>query len=156
MQPPRVDVPGEVWRFERQHLVLLGEQRLDVGERGAGAGGQHQFLGLILDHARQRARVEDLALDRVAVETLAAAALNHQRGAVGMGCANAFDDLLQHQNLGNSGWGSWPAWTCIAPHSAQRCSSGMALPGLSRVSGSNAALTSWKRVSSGLLNCVHI
>ena len=42
------------------------------------------------------------------------------------------------QNLGMSGNGSLPPWTCMRPSSAQRCSVGNTLPGLSRPPASNA------------------
>ena len=44
------------------------------------------------------------------------------------------------QNRGSSGNATLPACTCILPSSAQRCSVGKTLPGLSRCSGSNAHL----------------
>src|SRR5512139_899955 len=152
----RVRERAEVRRLERQHLVLRREQRLDLGERGAGACGQHQLLRLVVDDAGEPAGAQHLAFVCVAVEGLAAAALDDEWRVARVRGADALDQGVDHQNLGSSGCGSWPPRTCIAPHSAQRCSSGTALPGLSRVAGSNAAFTSWKRVSSGVLNCAHI
>src|SRR5438552_390998 len=38
---------------------------------------------------------------------------------------------IEPQNLGRSGWGSRPAWTCSRPSSAQRCNCGNTLPGFS-------------------------
>ena len=43
-----------------------------------------------------------------------------------------------------------------APYSAQRCSVGIALPGLSRPCGSNARLTPWKASAARPANCAHI
>src|SRR5690242_12927218 len=60
------------------------------------------------------------------------------------------------QNRSSSGNGSSPPWTCRPPYSAQRFSSGTALPGLSRPSGSKAALIAWNCDSSAEENWSHI
>ena len=54
------------------------------------------------------------------------------------------------QNLGISGNATLPAWTWMRPSSAQRCSVGKTLPGLSRPRSSNAHLSRccWARSAS--------
>ena len=64
-------------------------------QQGAGTHRHHQFARLVADDAGQRPGVEQLALQRLAVEVFAAAATDAQRGAVGSGGAHAFGDVLQ-------------------------------------------------------------
>ena len=67
MTPPRVRRPFArrhaveripVGRLERQHLPRRSERRLDLGERGRGAGGQHQFARLVVADPREARQVE--------------------------------------------------------------------------------------------------
>src|SRR5438132_3862068 len=147
-------------RLEGQHLALGGERALDLGEARACAHREHELLGLVRDDARVRRHVERIALARLAVEILAAAAADAQRLLARRMLAHAFaqpgDEGLGHQNRGMSGRGTCPPRTCVPPHSAQRLSEGTALPGFKIESGSKARFTSWKAAISGARNCTHI
>src|SRR5690606_29631111 len=46
----------------------------------------------------------------------------------------------RHQKRSSSGRGSWPAWTCMAPNSAQRFKVGMFLPGFNKLLEAQADL----------------
>ena len=66
-------------------------------------------------------------------------------------------DCRMHQNRGSSGCGSWPPWTCIAPHSAQRCSVGHGLAGVEQPVGVERALHGVEtRRAPAWPNCTHI
>ena len=70
---------GKIRRFKRQHLKLLGHRRFYFGKPGACAYGQYQFLGLVVDDAVIRARIECIADDIAAVERFRISAMNCQR-----------------------------------------------------------------------------
>jgi hypothetical protein len=72
-----------VQRLEGQLLVVLGKQRLDLGQWRAGPGRKHQFLRLVKRDARQPRQVERmLGLRRPADPALGAVAQDLQRGVV--------------------------------------------------------------------------
>src|SRR5262249_43605401 len=146
---------AEMRRLERQELVVLPERLLEIDERSAAARGHHQLGRLVADDAGIAARVEDLAARRVAVEVLAAAAAQAERGAARRGLANPFLEDLD-QKRGSSGCGSLPPCTCMRPYSAQRARVGTALPGLSRPAGSKACFTARNSSSSSGRNWTHI
>ena len=58
-----------------------------------------------------------------------------------LGVRRPMGDGLAHQNRGSSGKAVRPPCTCMRPSSAQRCSTGNTLPGLSSRAGSKAHLT---------------
>jgi|GEM_PF-3221901 len=93
---PIFGVGAEVGRFEGEHLPALGEGGLEFGQRGAAAGGDHQFARLVADDAAIGARVEHFAGGAgIAVEGLAAAGADRQRRALGRRRAHALGQLLQ-------------------------------------------------------------
>ena len=140
---------AEMRRLERQALSLLSERRFELIERGAAARGHDELGRLVARNARQAGHVERLALRRFAVEALRAAAANVERRAALACVADASDQWSErsidrrhgHQKRGMSANGSRPRRTCILPPSAQRCSVGIALPGLSSSLASKARLT---------------
>src|SRR5690606_15702900 len=155
----------EIGRFGRQVLAFGGQQRIQVADAGAGPHGDDQFGGIVVDDAVVGAGVELFGVDLSAQEGLAVSAADAQGSAALHGAAYLLEqtrrvvvlgDGAGHQNRSSSGWGNCPAWTCMDPNSAQRFKVGTFLPGLSSVSGSNAALRLWKNSSSSLLNWAHI
>ncbi|MNY65549.1 hypothetical protein D3C86_2028330 [compost metagenome] len=80
-------------RIKRQALAALGQQRLQLGQRSAGARGHDQLAGLVADHPLQHACVDDFAAERARMKVLAAAAAQAQQGPVGNGGAYAPGDL---------------------------------------------------------------
>ena len=86
---------GKMRRIERQALAVVGEQRLQLGQRSAGTRGHDQLAGLVADHAPQFAGVDDLPGQRSRMKVLAAAAAQAQRGLVGNGGAHALGDLAE-------------------------------------------------------------
>ena len=85
---------AEVRRLESQALALAGQCCLQLGQRRAGANGHHQLAGLVADDTAERARGQRLALQTQAVEVLAAAAADAQRGLVTGSGANALAELI--------------------------------------------------------------
>ena len=73
----------EMGRLEGQVLAVLGQQRLQFSQRGAGQRRHHQFTGLVAADAAQRPGIEDLPLQLLAVEVLAAAPADAQHRAIG-------------------------------------------------------------------------
>ena len=64
-----------VHRLEGELLAFALDQRLDLGERRAGLGRQHQFLRLVQRHAAQARQIErQIGLARAAERALGAAA----------------------------------------------------------------------------------
>src|SRR5690606_18491653 len=104
------------------------EHLLELAERGSAARGEDELRRLVGHDAGVAAGVEDLALGRVAIEVLGAAAPHAQRAPARRGLADAFLERFEAQNRGSSGCGSAPPRTCMAPYSAQRTSVGTALP----------------------------
>src|SRR4051794_29506176 len=87
-----------------------------------------------------RAIAERLGLDRVSeIIAKALAGFGPQITAVGLGGTKNAE--LHHQKRGISGKATLPACTCSRPSSAQRCSVGNTLPGLSRPCASKAHLS---------------
>ncbi|MCY1512942.1 hypothetical protein D9M68_474220 [compost metagenome] len=85
-------------RLERQALALFSKRGLELGQRRAGTHGDDQFAGFVARDASERAQVEQLeqlAIRRLAVEVLGAAAAQAQRRGIGRGGAHALDDLLE-------------------------------------------------------------
>src|SRR5690606_20176589 len=147
-----------VERLELELLVVLGQQRLDLGERRSGARRKHQFLRLIERDTCQLRQVNlVLGLCDMADAALRPLAQHLDGRFLGHRPAEGLEHFFRcgwrktgHQNLGMSGKAIWPRWTCMRPSSAQRCSCGNTLPGLSRWLGSKAHLTRicWLRSSS--------
>ena len=126
---------------EKQALPVVAQAFLELGKRSAATGGDDELGGFIGHDAGVATRVEDLSLERVAVEILGAAAAQAQR-LLPSGCGpDPVLELLDRQKRGSSGCGSLPPCTRMRPYSAQRASVGTALPGLSRPFGSNARFT---------------
>src|SRR5690606_14193132 len=161
---PQCGIAVEVRRLARQQLPVLSQHLLQLAERRAGPCGQHQLSRLVRYDAAMCGQVEPLGrIGSRDVEAFAAAAAKIERLP---GLGSGLDALLQlgaavfalhsHQKRSNSGNGSCPRCTCMAPNSAQRLRVGMALPGLSSPSGSKAALIAKNCSSSALLNCTHI
>src|SRR5687767_4508928 len=146
---------AEMRRLERQALAVRLQCALKLGERRAAARRHDQLGRLVIDDAGVAARVEHLAARRVAVEILGAAAAQAQGAAERRSFANRLGEGFD-QKRASSGCGSTPRCTRMRPYSAQRASVGMALPGLSRPSGSKARFTPWKSSSSPAPNCTHI
>ena len=98
--PTRVPCPAswpskraEVGRLEGQHLVALGQQRLDLAHRRAGAQGDDQFFRRVVDDARQAREVEHLVAGHgLAERQLAALAAHVERHGV---IQRPFDRLPQ-------------------------------------------------------------
>ena len=63
---------GEARRLESQHLALRSKEGLDLGQRGAAAGADHQFRGRVINDSRIGPGVEQVPGDRPAIECLAA------------------------------------------------------------------------------------
>src|SRR5690606_14441865 len=109
--------------------------------------GDDQFGRIVADDAAATARIEHVADRLAAVPVLAAAAAYAQRLPLGRGVEDTLAEqieLLFHvspQKRGRSANLSAPRLTCMRPYSAQRCSVGIALVGLSSMGGSKAALT---------------
>ncbi len=82
-------------RLESQHLPALAQDPLDLRERRAAAGGDDELARLVRDDAGVTAHVEDLALPRLTVEILAAAAAQAERPARARGLANAGGNFLE-------------------------------------------------------------
>ena len=84
-----------VHRLERELLVLLRDQRLDLGERRAGFGRQHQFLRLVQRDAVEAGEIErQVGLARAAERALGAAAHDSKRLAFGQRPAHGVLDVL--------------------------------------------------------------
>ena len=81
--------------FKRQALAALCQYRFQFGHGCATAHGDHQLGGLVAGDAGERAHVQHLALQRLAVKVFAAATADAQRGAVGSGRLNAVGDVLE-------------------------------------------------------------
>ena len=89
--PPIVPLPGRraeqravIHRLEGEFLIAGGEQRLDLGERRAGLGGEHQFLRLVERDAGQAREIEaQIPLRRAADAALRAMADDLERLALG-------------------------------------------------------------------------
>jgi hypothetical protein len=101
---------------------MLREAGLDLGERRAGACGDHEFGRIVPQHAAMRRDHEWLALDRPAEEVLGVAAHDPQWRAARrriaclrseLGGAVAVHRVLQKR--GRCANGSLPPWTRIAP-----------------------------------------
>src|SRR5262249_32642571 len=159
--PAQSRVAPEPRRLKGQELTALGQRGLDLRERCPTPGRDHELRRLIVDDAPITGNIQQLAVDRFAVEILRSRAAQLQR------CPRCFcsehaltqhDEIWIHriQKRGSSGWGSAPPRTCIFPYSAHRASVGMALPGLSSPAGSKAFLTAKKAARSWGENCTHI
>ena len=89
---------AEPGRLEGEHLLFLGERRLDLGERCAATRGNHQLRGIVVDDARVLRRVEGLAGKLLSVEILAAASGEAQRSPGGCRASHvlapALDDVI--------------------------------------------------------------
>ena len=71
-------------------VILFGQSRLQLGQRRAGARGNHQFARLVADDAGERARIKPLAAWGCAgKKSFASSAANAQRGLVCGGGAHA-------------------------------------------------------------------
>ena len=57
---------------------MLGDQRLDLGQRRTGAGNQHEIGGHIIDHTGEGGHIEPVGVARRADRGLAAAATDLQ------------------------------------------------------------------------------
>ncbi len=152
-------------RLEAEHLPAGGQQRLDLGERRAGARGQHQFGGFPRDDAAVRGDVQasrrapgDPWKTRVPPPRMASACRPAHACRDARGNLRAAVAIRGHaQNRSSSGWASAPRCTCMRPNSAQRASVGTALPGFSRPAGSKAALHARGTARARpCRNCTHI
>src|SRR5690606_26554857 len=98
---PQGGLPGgEMGWLEGQHLVALGEYRLDFGEGGATAGGDHQLGGFVGEDAAVFAGIKLPATTGIAVKPLGIAAANPQRQTAVGGGADALRPALD--NAGHS------------------------------------------------------
>ena len=83
---------GATWRqpgrLERQALALRSQGGLQLRQRRAAAGGDHQFTGLIGGNAAVASGVQRLALQLLAVKILGASAQDTQGPALGGGGAD--------------------------------------------------------------------
>jgi len=68
---------------------VLGERGVQLGQQRAAARGHDQLGRLVALDAREAARIENFAAQRVAVEVFRAAAAQPQRGAAARGIADA-------------------------------------------------------------------
>ncbi|PAV70699.1 hypothetical protein WR25_22334 [Diploscapter pachys] len=84
----------QVRRLARQHLPGLAQRRLDLPQRRAGTGGEHQFGGVVADDTAVPTGVDKLAGHRAAEHGLAVAALDAQRGALAQRLADLLQQLL--------------------------------------------------------------
>ena len=75
-------------RVKRQALAVGGQQGIELTQRRACACGDNQLTRLVSQHAGQRRGIELLALQRLAIEILAAATANAQRGTGSRGRAH--------------------------------------------------------------------
>src|SRR5439155_1549692 len=87
--PPEGRAGAEVRRLEREELPALGERGVQLGQQRAAARSHHQLGRLVADDARENARIENFAAQRIAVEVFRAAAAQPQRGAAARGIADA-------------------------------------------------------------------
>ena len=132
---------------------------VNIRQRRAASRSDHQLCGFIVDDAGMRSRNEQVSNGHAAVKILAAAPTQLQavsRRGTGAYPVGEFRCAIRHQNRGSSGCERAPPLTCMPPNSAQRCSVGIFLEGLSNSSGSNARFTPRNSSSSAGLNCTHI
>ncbi len=92
---------AEGGRFEGQHLLVVGQHPLQLGQRGAGAHGGHQFGGLVIEHPAMVGDLQGLAHRLATVEGLAVTADDVERPAGGKGLGHLrlqrlADVLLDH------------------------------------------------------------
>ena len=128
----------EIRRFKGQLLASRANQFFDLGQPRTGPRLEDQFFGFIgVNGSEARKLQRPRTLHQSSPSTLGTCADNLERcrGTCNMIGQFRFGGGLQHighQNLGMSGNGNCPAFTCMRPSSAQRCSVGNTLPGLSR------------------------
>ena len=90
----------EVRRLVGQGLALLGQQVFKLCQGRARFDGDHQFGGLIADHAAPAPGVEHLGVCvGVAIKLLGVAALDAQLVPVGRRIQDAVFELRNHKNL---------------------------------------------------------
>src|SRR5690606_6464595 len=151
-------LPVEVGRLTSQHLPAPLQGSAEFGQSRAGTRRDDELGGVVGHYAGVSGNVQHRkgVLHGTTQKCFGATT----RNADSFSAADRFAHTLQkhltlvlssasiepfhlaHQNRSNSGNGSSPLWTCIAPNSAQRCRVGMFLPGLSSPSSSKAALIS--------------
>ncbi len=84
-----------IHRLEGELLALAFDQRLDLGERRAGPGREHQLLRLVQRHAGEPGQIErQIGLARAAERALAAAPRDFERLALGQRPAHGVFDVL--------------------------------------------------------------
>ena len=73
-------VVGITRKVRRQLLPALGQYLLDLAQRGAGAGAQGQFGGLVIDDAPVPRQLQALRLGKIAKQEIVAAGAMHGDG----------------------------------------------------------------------------
>jgi hypothetical protein len=111
--PPSVAFGAEMRRFERQHLPVIGQQRFDVRNAGAGVRGHIELRRLVRNDALRAAHVQRRAGQMQGQEILRSAAVRTQSAAVRSGLehllAQGGNECGRHvQKRGRSGCGSSP------------------------------------------------
>src|SRR5690606_3701443 len=151
-------LPATVRRLKRKHLSAPFQRSVEVSQPGACTCRDDEFSGVVRDYARMAGDIHYRQTFRHGPAQKCLGASAHY--AESFTTADRFPHTFQkhlaliltsvsieplqtaHQNRSSSGNGSCPLCTCMAPNSAQRCSVGMFLPGLSSPSSSKAALIS--------------
>ena len=101
--PAERGIAAEGRRLEGQELVTLGERAFELGQWRAAARRDDQFRGLVVDDAAPGSELEHLALERLAVEVLAARAPQAQRAAHLGGGAHALGKVCEDGFVGAGG-----------------------------------------------------
>ena len=87
-------------RFERQHLLLVGEDFLYLNQGGSRPGSDNQFFRFIIDHPPVCPEGQRLAHGCPAKESLALPADQIQRGFIGHGCGHRLLQFRAAVSLG--------------------------------------------------------
>src|SRR6185369_6422025 len=156
---------SEMRRLERKHLAALGQRALQLRQRSSSTRRDDRLTGLVCNHTRVAARIENGTGGGIAVEILRATGANSQRSPLRRSLAHRLAQsgnsslsahLGDHQYRGSSANGSFPELTRMRPYSAQRCSVGITLPGFNNCAGSKARLTATNASRVFGSNCEHI